>query len=155
LGGEPDVDYNALVKEARGRRLFPAAPDNSLLLLKATGIVAHAGGKRMEPGSDEYKLIRRWVAAGTPFGKTTDPTVTKIQVYPDPRIVPRNNKQQPAAYAHTTDGTIEDIPRRTTYETNDQEVAIVDVNGMVRTLEMAGEAAIMGRYQGHVSTYRA
>src|SRR5262249_12327740 len=32
LGFEPDVDYAALVKEARGRRLFPAAPDHSLLL---------------------------------------------------------------------------------------------------------------------------
>src|SRR5262249_59590396 len=51
LGFDPDFDYVALVKEARGRRLFPAAPDNSLLLLKACGIVAHAGGKRMEPAS--------------------------------------------------------------------------------------------------------
>ena len=56
LGFEPELDYQTLVKEDRGRRLFPAAPDNSLLLLKATGIVAHGGGKRMEVGSDEYKL---------------------------------------------------------------------------------------------------
>ena len=45
LGFEPEVDYNALVKEARGRRVFPAAPDHSLLLLKATGTIAHGGGK--------------------------------------------------------------------------------------------------------------
>src|SRR5438874_8569785 len=50
LGFEPEVDYNALVKEARGRRLFPAAPDFSLLLLKASGQIAHGGGKRMEIG---------------------------------------------------------------------------------------------------------
>src|SRR6516225_2952488 len=37
LGFEPQVDYDALVKEARGRRVFPAAPDSSLLLLKAAG----------------------------------------------------------------------------------------------------------------------
>jgi hypothetical protein len=60
LGFEPEVDYNALVKEARGRRVFPTAPDNSLLLLKATGSVAHGGGKRMEANSDEYRLVRRW-----------------------------------------------------------------------------------------------
>src|SRR5215831_16412940 len=52
LGFVPEFDYNTLVKENRGRRLFPAAPDSSLLLLKATGIMAHAGGKRMEVGSD-------------------------------------------------------------------------------------------------------
>src|SRR5438874_6190976 len=75
LGFEPDVDFTALVKEARGRRLFPAAPDHSLVLLKAAGGVAHGGGKRMEVGSDEYRLIRRWIAAGTPFDKPTDPKV--------------------------------------------------------------------------------
>src|SRR5437762_3589185 len=48
LGFVPEMDYVALVKEARGRRLFPASPEHSLLLTKAAGIVAHAGGKRME-----------------------------------------------------------------------------------------------------------
>jgi hypothetical protein len=155
LGFEPEVDYNALVKEARGRRLFPAAPDYSLLLLKASGGVAHGGGKRMEVGSDEYKLIRRWIAAGTPFGKPEDPVVTKISISPEHRILTRQNKQQFAVYAHYSDGSVEDITRRTQYESNDTEIAVVDAGGLVRTLAMSGEAAIMARYQGHVTTFRA
>jgi hypothetical protein len=155
LGFEPEVDYAALVKEARGRRLFPAAPDQSLLLLKATGTAAHGGGKRMEVGSDEYKLIRRWIAAGMPVGDPKDPTVIRIEIKPDHRILTRNNKQQFAAYAHYSDGSIEDITRRAQYESNDTEIAIVDAGGMVRTLQMSGEAAIMARYQGHVATFRA
>ncbi len=155
LGFEPEVDFNALVKEARGRRLFPASPDNSLLLLKATGTMAHAGGKRMEIGSDEYKLVRRWIAAGMPFGEKTDPTVVKITLYPDQRIMTRQNKQQFAVYAHYSDGTVEDITRRAQYESNDTEISVVDTAGTVRTLEMSGEAAIMARYQGHVNTFRA
>jgi hypothetical protein len=155
LGFEPEVDYSALVKEARGRRLFPAAPDYSLLLLKATGLVAHGGGKKMEVGSDEYKLIRRWIAAGTPVGKPDDPVVTKISVYPEHRILPRNNKQQFTVYAHYSDGYVEDVSRRAQYESNDTEVAIVDASGLVRTLEMSGEAAIMCRYQGQVTVFRA
>src|SRR5438270_152559 len=47
LGFEPDFDYAALVKEARGRRVNPSAPELSLLLLKASGTVAHGGGKRL------------------------------------------------------------------------------------------------------------
>ena len=39
LGFEPAEDYEYLVKEGRGRRLMPAVPANSLLLLKATGTV--------------------------------------------------------------------------------------------------------------------
>lgn len=155
LGFEPEVDYNALVKEARGRRLFPASPDNSLLLLKATGIMPHAGGKRMDVGSDEYKLIRRWIAAGTPLGQPDDPVVTKITIFPDHRVMTRQNKQQVAAYAHYSDGTVEDITRRAQYDSNDTEIAVVDNAGTVRTLAMSGEAAIMARYQGKVTTFRA
>jgi hypothetical protein len=155
LGFEPEVDYAALVKEARGRRVFPAAPDQSLLLLKASGQMAHGGGKRLEVGSDEYKLIRRWIAAGMPVGNPKDPTVTRIEVKPDHRILTRNNKQQFAAYAHYSDGSVEDITRQAQYESNDTEIAVVDAGGMVRTLQMSGEAAIMARYQGHVATFRA
>jgi hypothetical protein len=155
LGFEPEVDYMALVKEARGRRLFPAAPDHSLLLLKAVGAVPHGGGKKMEPGSDEYKLVRRWIAAGTPVGKPDDPVVTKITVYPEHRVLSRQNKQQFAAYAHYSNGAVEDITRRAQYESNDSEIAQVEGHGLVRTLALSGEAAIMARYQGHVTTFRA
>ncbi len=155
LGFEPEVDFNALVKEARGRRLFPAAPDSSLLLLKAAGGMAHGGGKRMEVGSDEYRLIRRWIAAGMPFGEKSDPVVTRISVFPEHRVMTRNNHQQFAVYAHYSDGRVEDITRRAQYESNDQEIAVVDSAGLVRTLGMSGEAAVMVRYQEHVSTFRA
>src|SRR5262249_5694274 len=47
LGFEPDVDFASLVKEGRGRRLFPAAPESSLLLTKAAGSVVHGGGTRL------------------------------------------------------------------------------------------------------------
>jgi hypothetical protein len=155
LGFEPDLDYTSLVKEARGRRLFPAAPDHSLLLLKAAGMVAHGGGKRMDAGSDEYRLIRRWVASGMPFGEKTDPVVTRISVFPEHRVLTRNSKQQFAVYAHYTDGSVEDISRRAQYESNDQEIAVVSEGGLVSTLALSGEAAIMVRYQEHVATFRA
>jgi hypothetical protein len=67
----------------------------------------------------------------------------------------RQNRQQFAAYAHYSDGTVEDITRRTQYESNDTEIAVVDAAALVRTLDMSGEAAIMARYQGFVATFRA
>jgi hypothetical protein len=155
LGFVPELDFQTLVKEDRGRRLFPAAPEHSLLLLKATGMMAHGGGKRMAADSDEYKLIRRWIASGTPFGKPQDPVVTKISVFPEHRILTRNNRQQFAVLAHYSNGAVEDVTQRAQYESNDQEVAIVDGAALVRTLEMSGEAAIMARYQAQVAVFRA
>jgi hypothetical protein len=155
LGFVPELDYQTLVKENRGRRLFAASPENSLLLLKATGTMAHAGGKRMEVGSDEYKLVRRWVAAGAPFGKPEDPVVIKITVAPDHRILTRNNRQQFAVHAHYSDGRVTDVTQRAQFESNDTEIAAVDGAALVRTLELSGEAAIMARYQGQVAVFRA
>jgi hypothetical protein len=155
LGFEPEFDYSALVKEARGRRVNPSAPEQSLLLLKASGGIAHGGGKRLEVGSDEYKSLRRWVAAGLPFGRPDDPVVTGITIFPEGRVLPRNSRQQFAVYAHYSDGSVEDITRRAQYDSNDTDVATVDGNGLVRTLALSGEAAVMARYQGQVTIFRA
>src|SRR5207245_989148 len=105
---------------------------------KATGTMAHAGGKRMEVGSDEYKLIYRWIASGMPLGKDSDPYVTKITVYPEHRIMIRNSKQQFAVFAHYSDGSIQDVTQRAQFESNAQDVAIVDGAGLVRSLDMSG-----------------
>jgi hypothetical protein len=155
LGFEPDLDYTTLVKEARGRRLFPANPDASLFLLKAIGKAPHGGGRKMEPDSDEYKLVRRWIAAGMPWGEEKDPTVTKISVFPEHRVLSRGSKQQFAVYAHYSNGAVEDITRRAQYESNDTEIAVVDERATVRTLNLSGGAAIMARYQGMVAVFRA
>src|SRR5881396_2299579 len=48
FGAEPAADHERLLREAGGRRLNLLDPDASLLLLKATGQVAHPGGKRMD-----------------------------------------------------------------------------------------------------------
>ncbi|HEV3437633.1 MAG TPA: DUF1549 and DUF1553 domain-containing protein [Gemmata sp.] len=155
LGFEPELDFATLVKESRGRRLFPANPDSSLFLMKASGKIAHGGGRKMEPDSDEYKIVRRWIAAGMPWGNEKDPVVNKISVFPDHRVMIRQSKQQFAVFAHYSDGSIEDITRRAQYECNDTEIATVDTNGLVKTLGMSGEAAVMARYQGFVATFRA
>src|SRR5207237_5148148 len=102
-----------------------------------------------------HKLIRRWIAAGRPFGKPTDPVVKKISIFPDHRVMTRQNKQQFAVYAHYSDGSVEDITRRAQYDSNDTEIAVVEGLALVHTLGLSGEAAIMARYQGHVATFRA
>ncbi len=155
LGFDAPFDYDNLLKEARGRRVFPASPDASLLLRKATGTAPHGGGKKMEVGSEEYKIVRRWIASGLPYGNPDDPTVTKVTVFPESRVFDRQAAQQLAIYAHYSDGTVEDVTRRAQYESNDTEVATVGESGTVSTLSITGQAAVMIRYAGHVTVFRA
>jgi hypothetical protein len=155
LGFEPMLDYETLVKEDRGRRLFPAVPERSLLLLKATAQVPHGGGRRLKPDAHEYRVIERWIAAGMPVGKETDPTVTRIEVAPDARVMPRSGSRQLVVTAHYSDGTTEDVTRWAQYQSNDNDVAGVAEGGRVETRDLAGQAAIMARYQGQVAVFRA
>lgn len=155
LGFEPSEDYEYLVKEGRGRRLFPAAPELSLLLQKGTNAVPHGGGQRLDTQSHEYRLLRRWIEQGMPYGKDEDPAVARIEVYPAARSMARRSQQQIVVLAHYTDGSIEDVTRTATFDANDPEMAEVSVTGLVTTLDLAGEVAIMARYQGQVGVFRA
>src|SRR5206468_7292272 len=82
FGFDADFDHAAITREARGRRIFPANPDHSLFLLKATGKMPHGGGKRLLPGGPDCQMIRRWIAAGTPATAPDAPKVVKLRVLP-------------------------------------------------------------------------
>ena len=155
LGFYPDEDHEFLVKENRGRRLFPSSPTESLLLMKATGRSPHGGGKRMDVDSYEFRLISRWVEQGMPYGSDKDAYVAGIKCLPEGRVMDRGADQQITVIANYSDGTTEDVTRMALFEANDSEMAEATNTGMIKTLDLAGEVAIMARYQGQVSTFRA
>ena len=63
---EPDFDLVAVTRDASGRRVNLMDADHSLLLLKATTQVPHEGGLRFKRESEEYRILRDWIAAGCP-----------------------------------------------------------------------------------------
>lgn len=155
LGFEPAEDYEHLLKEARGRRLFPAAPDRSLLLLKATATVPHGGGKRLSTTSDDYTLLLRWIEQGMPYGSTNDPQLASIEVVPPIRTMTRNSEQQLLVLAKYTDGSMQDVTRSALFEANEKDLANAAENGRVQVLDTAGDVAIMVRYQTQSGVFRA
>jgi hypothetical protein len=155
LGFEPKEDYEHLVKESRARRLFPAAPERSLLLLKGAAILPHGGGNRLDPGSDDYQLLVRWMAQGMPYGLDSDPTVDHIEVRPRERVMSLAGGQQLVVLAHYTDGSVEDATRSALYEPNDKDMARTDENGHVQLFQQPGDVAVMVRYQAKVAVFRA
>lgn len=67
FGYDPQFDHQAIVMAGRGRRVFPASPDKSLFLLKATAIMPHGGGQKVEPESRWHQMLRRWIREGARF----------------------------------------------------------------------------------------
>ncbi|MFN9718623.1 MAG: DUF1549 domain-containing protein [Planctomycetota bacterium] len=155
LGFVPEDDYEFLCKESRGRRIFPGVPGESLLIKKAIGRSPHGGGKRMEQGSYEYNLLVQWIEQGMPYGSEKDAYVTGIRCVPEARTMTRQSKQQISVIATYSDGSTEDVTRMALFEPNEAEMAECSATGLVSTLDLSGEVAIMARYQGQVATFRA
>lgn len=146
LGFDRDFDFAALTQEGRGRRIFPAAPENSLLLLKPSGQMAHGGGKRMEKGSTAYEVLRRWIAAGTPRTPSDAPTLQRISVNPAECILANHGEQQLIVTAHYSDRTTQDVTYLTTFQSNESVIASVNADGRIKAGPLPGEAAIMARF---------
>ena len=81
-GYDPAADYDAITRQAGGRRVNKLEPARSLLLLKPTEVVPHMGGKKFEPGSPAYDVLSRWVASGTPAPSDTDARLVSLDVTP-------------------------------------------------------------------------
>jgi hypothetical protein len=155
LGFEPQEDYEHIVKEARGRRVFPGSPQQSLLLTKGTAQLPHGGGKKLDPNSEDYADLVRWIREGMPYGKDTDPKMARISVEPAKLTMPLKGEQQLKVTAHYTDGSTRDVTKRALYEANEKAMAETSETGLVKLFDLPGDVAVMVRYQGKVSTFRA
>jgi len=155
FGYEPWHDHDWLVREARGRRLSPAAPEHSLVLMKATGELPHEGGIRLEKGAPDYETIVRWIRQGMPDDPEDAPRVERIEVFPSDRVADPHSGQQLAVTAWLSDGSRRDITRLAIFEANQEDMAEVDEFGHVTLLDKTGTASIMVRFQEHVDVFRA
>ena len=154
FGFDPAADYNALVKEGRGRRVFAAAPDQSLLLLKATGRVAHGGGRRIAPDSPDYALLLAWLKQGMGTGPADAPRAVALRVIPAERVLGLKAEQQILATAVFSDGGLRDVTAAAGYTSNAGHIAEVGPGGRVRTGTIPGEAAVTVHYMGLVGVAR-
>ncbi|MBO0697530.1 MAG: DUF1549 domain-containing protein, partial [Zavarzinella sp.] len=146
LAFDKDFDYHAITAEGKGRRVFPAAPDSSLLLKKPSGQVPHGGGRRLPVTDPMFDRVRRWIAAGCPRTPADAPKLDHITVEPAERLMGFREEQQLLVTAHYSDGSAEDVTHLATFQSNESVYAAVDANGRVKAGPLPGEAAVMARY---------
>lgn len=100
LGFDADMDFRSIVTDGRGRRVSPASPADSLFLQKATGQLPHGGGKRLEPDSDDYAVLSRWISNGFLRTSENDPALTKVTISPEPKPLAPQESRPLSVIAH-------------------------------------------------------
>jgi Protein of unknown function (DUF1553)/Protein of unknown function (DUF1549) len=152
-GYDPEVDYNTLTRQSLGRRTNKIEPARSLLLLKPTMTIGHGGGKRLEVGSIEYKVVSEWIAGGMSAPAESDPSITRLEVTPKEMTLGNGVEAQVRVKAIYSDGQAEDVTRWAKYAAADGAVASVDEEGKVKILG-SGETAVTVWYQSRVAFAR-
>jgi hypothetical protein len=84
----------------------PAHPDQSLLFRKPTNRIAHTGGERIHPGSEEERILLAWVSA-----LATSPETATTAVAPERRAVTILRRLTHSQYNHTVQDLLGDQTR--------------------------------------------
>lgn len=146
-GYDPLYDVRGFSDDHSSRRVNFASPDDSLMLLKATGAVPHEPGTVTENGSRYYHTIRQWIAEGANLN-TDSGKVTSIELFPkNPVIQNIGGRQQLRVMARYADGKVRDVTLESFINSGNTEVAEHDDFGLLKTIRR-GEAPILARYEG-------
>lgn len=150
LGFDSDFDYDQITQQARGRRLFPASPAQSLLLLKATAELPHGGGQRFAIGSPQYEMLLKWVQQGASRSVPGEPKLESVELRQTDFAMRPNEVDKLQVTAKYSDGSSRDVTQATSYLANEAAVVSVDASGQMKAGPLPGETAIMARYMNHI-----
>ena len=151
---DPKSDYREVVKDQRGRRVFPALPSESLLLKKPTLAVEHEGGKRLEVGFTVLPYHSRLDRRGMLYQRPDEPKLAGIEVFPNERSYEKEAEQQLVVTARYGNGLRRDVTHLAEFASNDKELAEVGENGLVQVGSLNGEGVVVVRYMGEVALAR-
>ena len=142
-------DYHRLTQEQATRRLNLALPDESLLLLKATGAVPHTGGKLFDEESVYYRKLRTWIADGALNDLKGAPIVELLAIYPpNAAMGTAGQTQKLIAVATYSNGETRDVTDLVVFSSSNEVAAAIDSDGLV-TSGQSGEAFLMARFDTH------
>lgn len=151
LAFDPDFDFAALTQQARGRRIFPAAPERSLLLEKGTATLPHGGGVRLEKGTADYEALVSWISSGAPRKSSDEPALVSVAVSESERYLKPGESFVLKVTGTFSDGSSRDVSSRTQFQSSETGICAVDTSGTVKAGPIPGEATVMARYMNIIA----
>ena len=146
FGTDASESYRAIVIEAKGRRVFPGSPENSLLLKKATGQTAHGGGKRFDMNSSAFLVLSAWIQDGMPGPDKNGVHLAELDWSPKQITLEAGASRAISVIAKYSDGTTRDVSDMALYELNEDGIVTVDSTGQIKVVGDGGLAAVIVKY---------
>lgn len=148
-GARPADDYNAIVRQLKGRRLNFREPQNSLLLAKPTGELEHGGDVRLDADGPHAAAIAQWILEGARHSES--PQLVGLEVTASQTWfakLPAEGQLTPIAIF--ADGERRDVRELAVYASADDSAAEISASGVVKLLR-PGRQIITVRYATQVT----
>jgi Protein of unknown function (DUF1553)/Protein of unknown function (DUF1549) len=160
-GHDADLDLFSITRGEMGRRIDRLRPENSLLLRKGTGRVAHQGGVRMRVDDPAYRILLRWISEGC---RDSDPSsLMRLEVAPARQLPERTGswtlpvgepEQQLVVRAYFKSGEVRDVTSLAVFSSNASvgmstipggEPVTLTSTGLIR-FQRSAEVSVLARY---------
>lgn len=145
FGADVEGDFESITRGGEGREINRIEPAKSLFVLKATGSIAHGGGKKIAAGSAEQKLLEAWIRQGA---RLRDPKAAKlvgVKASPEKKYLKKGGWFSISVRAEYSDGSAKDVTKLAQFQMVHEGVAVVDGKGKVETKEF-GEGIVIASY---------
>ena len=152
-GFAAEWDYAWITSEVSGRRVNYAFPEQSLLVQKAAGSVAHEGGRRFREGSREWQTLVDWIGQRAPGPQAGEVDAERLEVLGGGDALKPGDIRQLTVKAHYPDGTSRDVTWLAQFFSNDEAVLAVKPDGRVKALR-AGQGVVRVHFQTLVEVAR-
>jgi hypothetical protein len=154
FGYDFDADHKSMFDKSENYdvpRIDLRKPEESLIVFKPTHGDEHGGGERMKPGSWQYRMFVKWIAAGAKNDAADDADFVSLEVTPQRILFTKPGETVQLRVVVTwSDGSREDVTSISRFQTNDETVATVDENGLV-TCTGRGDSHVVAFYDNGVS----
>ena len=148
-GYAPEMDYEAISREAIGRRVNLSEPELSLLLQKATNAMPHGGGQRLTMDSPATRVLIDWIGGGMPGLNQGHPKVVRLQLSPERQTLVIGQEVSLRVTAIDSDGRQRDVTWLTQFSARDPAMLEISPNGLVRALRH-GETVVTATFRGFI-----
>ena len=145
FGGNPQSDYEGIVRQLAGRRINLIHPEQSLVILKPTAQTSHGGGQVLDENGEATQLLLRWIQQGARY--ETLRHLERVEISPQKQVI--TNPATPiqlSANAHFSDGRIKNVTRWTVFTPEDTSAIEIDAATSTAKLNRPGRHIILARY---------
>ena len=148
-GGDPAADFQSMVLELEGRRINLASPEESLVLLKPTGMISHGGGYRLDPDEEGAQRLLRWLTEGA--ARHQKRRLKSLEVTPAIHVADKpGSRVTLRATARFDDGKTEDVTQWTLFKAEDPAAVDIDADSATAVLLRRGRHLVVARYLDRV-----